>query len=85
MNNKHYALVDSCALMPASSWGNYRRIGIVEYDKGYYPKFIREGPHTRVVETWERLFVGVTDRCAYKIALRAAKERLEIFQFGEQP
>lgn len=71
-----YAVISSTAKMPSSCWGRYRRVGVVELEPGV------EGPPTmlssrsrqvkRVVETWERLNVGTTERCAYQRALREA-------------
>ena len=71
-----YIVISSSAKMPSSCRGRYRRVGVVELEPGV------EGPPTmlssrsrqvkRVVETWERLNVGTTERCAYQRALREA-------------
>ena len=71
-----YIVISSSAKMPSSCRGRYRRVGVVELEPGV------EGPPTMlssrsrqvkpVVETWERLNVGTTERCAYQRALREA-------------
>ena len=72
-----YIVISSSAQMPSSCRGQYRRVGVVELEPGV------EGPPTmlsarsrqvkRVVETWENLNVGKTERCAYQRALREAE------------
>lgn len=61
------------ACMPACCWGQYRRCGVVIVDTDQLPEgeseprmlSIRARGVLRVVETWEDLNVGVTDRCAF--------------------
>lgn len=75
-----YRLMTAAARMPANCWGRYARIGVVELEEGYegYPSMIsaRARGVARVVETWERLYVGKTDRCAFEVAMREAEELL---------
>ena len=71
-----YAVISSTAKMPSSCWGRYRRVGVGELEPGVEgpPTMLssRSRQVTRVVETWERLNVGTTERCAYQRALREA-------------
>lgn len=70
----HFVVVDSCARMPRSCWGRYRRVAVLECVAGYVPTRIdaRGRGVVRIVRRWERLFDGTTDRCAYATARREA-------------
>jgi len=68
------------AKMPASCWGSYRRVAVIELTPdaaaaGLLPGLISDRPKTvcRIVRTWEKLHVGSTDRCAYSRALVEAE------------
>lgn len=76
-----YHLLVSSAQMPNSCKGVYKRIAILRVDHherpiGFVPKTIREMRGVEIVRTWERLNVGTTERCAYKLALREAETAL---------
>jgi len=85
MNTKpeipRYVVMDASAHMPRSCWGRYRRVAVVEVDPDALPEgalapaMISERARgcVRVVETWERLNVGKTGRCAYARALAEAE------------
>jgi hypothetical protein len=69
------------ANMPNGCWGAHARVAVLEIEPGtradFKPTMISERARgvARVVETWERLNVGKTERCAFRRALAAA-ERL---------
>lgn len=65
----------SAAQMPSSCKGRYRRVAVLETD-GTIPTMISKHAKgvVQVVETWERLSVGKTDRCACQRALKEAEE-----------
>jgi hypothetical protein len=75
----HYEIVDSAARMPASCWGRYRRVAVLEVRDGYTATRIDDRPHyvVRIVCNWERLYDGTTDRCAHARALAAARELVQ--------
>jgi hypothetical protein len=60
--------------MPSTVKARYRRVAVVEIEPGATPRMI--STHARgvvaIVETWERLSVGRTDRCAFARAMREA-------------
>jgi len=70
-----FIVMTSAAKMPQSCWGQYRRIGVLEIEAGSSPTMISERARgvVRVVETWEKLNVGKTARCAYQRALAEAE------------
>lgn len=79
---KRYEIKVSRAAMPASCWGggSYYRIGILEVEKwAPYPAMISDHARgvIRVVRTWERLYRGTTDRCAFGRAYAEAEALLE--------
>ena len=62
--------------MPSSCRGVYRRVAVLEVEQGLeYVSMIspRARGCARIVETWEKLNVGSTPRCAYERALAAAR------------
>lgn len=76
-----YVVMSSSANMPNSCWGVYRRVAVVEIDPEALPAG-RETPYAisphyrgvvRIVRTWERLNVGRTDACAYRVAFAEAE------------
>ena len=75
----NFAIISSADTSPG--FGEYRRIGLVELDKSVdtIPVMIsqRARGSSRVIETWERLHVGKTNRCAYQRALVDALDRLD--------
>ena len=60
----------------AAKRGTYKRIAVVEAEGDTIPAMISERAKglVRIVQTWERLSVGKTDRCAYAVALVEAGE-----------
>jgi len=74
-------VMSAAANMPNSCWGVYRRVAVVLVDLSKLPEGAGRprmiSTHARgvvdVVETWERLNVGKTDRCAYARALAEAE------------
>ena len=73
---KRYRIKTAGASMPASCWGTYRRIAIVELEPGHDDVAridARAKGCARIVATWERLSVGKTERCAYARAMREAE------------
>jgi hypothetical protein len=78
----HFVVKTSSASMPASCWGNYARVAILEVEDGLYGDDIkmissRARGVVRVVATWEKLNVGKTERCAYDRAWVEATEIAE--------
>jgi hypothetical protein len=76
MTKTRFIVMTRSANMPASCWGQYRRVAVVETDlpKGE-PKMISTRAYgvARIVKTWEKLSVGVSPRCAYRVALAEAE------------
>ena len=76
-----YIVMTSTAQMPSSVRSPYRRVAVVETDlpEGAEPKMISERARgvIRIVETWERQFVGATEKCAYQRALSEAEALVE--------
>lgn len=71
-----YIVKTAAACMPSSCWGTYRRVAVLECEAWQTaPSMIsnRARGVVRVVQTWERLNVGLTDRCAYRQALIEAE------------
>ncbi len=70
-----YIVKTAAARMPASCWGKYRRVAVLEVEPGAEPRMIsaRARGVVRVVETWDALNVGTSDRCAYRRALAEAE------------
>lgn len=69
-----FVVLTASAKMPSSCWGTYRRVAVMEVQRGYDPCRIdtRLRGVVRIVETWERCNVGTSDRCAYSRSVRAA-------------
>jgi len=74
----HFIVQTAAANMPLSCWGNYGRVAVLEVDADRSRVSMisarARGCH-RVVELWDRLNIGTTDRCAFSRAMQAA-ERL---------
>ncbi len=71
-----YIVKHSSAKMPSSCKGIYRRIGLMKVVKGTNPSMISERSKgvLELVETWEKLNVGKTEKCAFQRALKEANE-----------
>ena len=76
----NFAIISSSDSAPGG-FGEYRRIALVELDKSVdkIPTMITQRARgcSRVIETWERLNVGKTNRCAYQRSLADALDRLD--------
>ena len=71
----HYIVQCARASMPQSCWGRYRRVGVLEVPAGVHSVRMiseRDPEVIQVVETWEKLNVGTTERGAYQRALTEA-------------
>lgn len=71
-----YIVKTSAANMPGTCWGVYRRVAVLEVEPGVATVAMISSHASgvvRVVETWERLNVGHTKRCAYQRALTEAE------------
>jgi len=76
----HYIVQDATAQMPSSCRGRYRRVAVLEVAEGVKSASMiseRAKDVVRVVKTWEKLNVGKTDRCAFRIALAEAEALAE--------
>lgn len=76
-NLPRYIVQTASACMPSSCWGRYGRVALLLVDPGVKSvKMISE--HARgvrkVVQTWERLNIGITDRCAFNRAIDEAED-----------
>lgn len=74
----HYIVQTAAACMPASCWGHYGKVAVLEVDAGVERvAMISErarGCH-RVVEVWDRQHMGEPNgRSAFYLALAAARE-----------
>lgn len=79
MKSGRLVIKSSAAKMPNSCWGTYRRIGLLRLEPGLPEDFVptmisnRSRGVVEVVETWECLNVGTTERCAYAVAMMQAE------------
>jgi hypothetical protein len=84
-----FIIMTASAKMPSSCKGTYRRIAVVETDlpDGEKPKMISDHAKgvVRIVETWERLNCGKTERSAYARALHEAEVMVASLEAGDQP
>jgi hypothetical protein len=73
-SDTRFVVMTATARMPSTVKARYRRVAVVEIEPGATPRMI--STHARgvvaIVETWERLSVGRTDRCAFARAMREA-------------
>ena len=71
-----FIVMTASASMPASCWGTYRRVAVVELEDGFdsRPEMISERAKgvKEIVQTWEKCNVGKTWRCAYNRAVTEA-------------
>ena len=72
-----FIVMSRSAHMPPGCWGEYRRVAVVEttLPAPFEPRMISERSTgvVRIVDTWEKLNVGTSDRCAYAKALAEAE------------
>ena len=67
----------SQAKMSAKCWGKYGRVAVMEMEEeAPFPAMISEHARgcVRVVRVWDRLFWGISERCAFRQAVQAAKQ-----------
>jgi len=82
-----FIVQSAAACMPNSCWGQYKRVAVLEVlDHVERVRMISERAQgvVRVVETWERLNVGRTERCAYRRALAEAQALAQRLNAGEE-
>lgn len=80
-----YVVKTASACMPASCWGKYGRVAIVEIEAGSgAPSRIdeREKNVVAITRLYDRLFWGTSDRCAYRRALALAGKMCEGLNAG---
>jgi DNA repair exonuclease SbcCD ATPase subunit len=73
----YFILRESQAQMPSSVRSRYVRLGVLEVEDSVSEvSAISKSAKgvIRIVRTWEKLHVGKTERCAYRIALAEARE-----------
>ena len=71
-----YIIKTAAANMPASCWGRYARIAVLEVEAGIQDvSMISERARgcIQIVKTWEKLNVGSTERCAFSRAMAEAE------------
>lgn len=75
MPETEFIVKTAAACMPASCWGRYRRVAVLEVERGIWPTMISDRARgvVRVVQTWERLNCGKTERDAYSRAMAEAE------------
>jgi hypothetical protein len=73
-----HIVMTASACMPAKCWGRYGKVAVVELEPGFEgrPAMISERARgvVRIVELWDRMHVGKTDRCAFAVAKAEAEE-----------
>jgi hypothetical protein len=73
-----FIVMTASAKMPADCWGKYGRVAVVELEPGFTgsPKMISTHARgvKRIVTTWEKQFIGSSDRCAFERSCRQAQE-----------
>lgn len=82
-----FVVIDSAAKMPVKCWGRYRRVAVIEVERGEWPAMIsrRARGVVRIVATWEKCNVGITDRCAFQRALSEAHDLARQLNSGNGP
>ena len=82
-----FIVLDKAAKMPNSCWGKYRRVAVLEVEQGSIPAMISKRARgvIRVVATWEKLNVGLTERCAFERALSEAHDLARQLNAGSAP
>ena len=68
---RYIVMTAAAKVSGAAKKGNYKRIAVVQAEGDTVPAMISERAKglVRIVQTWERLSVGKTARCAYAVAL----------------
>jgi hypothetical protein len=86
-NTTTFIVLDKAAKMPGNCWGRYRRVAVLEVQPGATPAMIsaRARGVIRVVATWEKLNVGLTERCAFERALSEAHDLARQLNSGNAP
>lgn len=75
-----FIILTKRAAMPSSCFGgsSYYRVAVIELEPGFEgpPAMISERAKgvKQVVATWERLYRGTTERCAYAVAYAEAEK-----------
>ena len=72
-----FIIQTAAAQMPSSCKGRYRRVAVLEVEDGLERVAMiseRARGVIRIVQTWEKLNVGISARCAYQRALRDARD-----------
>lgn len=72
-----YIVMTAKACMPGScKFGDYRKVAVIEREGDLIPSQIHPNHRAvrRIVRVWDRLNNGSTSRCAYQVALAAARE-----------
>ncbi len=86
----HFIIQTASAQMPSSCWGTYRRVAVLEVASNVRRASMisrRARDVVRVIDTWEKLNVGTTKRCAYSQALadaEALKSKLEARRISQR-
>lgn len=80
-----FIVMTAQAKMPASCWGRYGKVAVVERSGDLIPRAIhpRHKSVRRIVAVWDRQHVGSTDRCAFARSLAAAEELAEELNAAE--
>lgn len=72
----HFIVQTAAAPMPSGCWGTYKRVAVLEVES-HLDVVSMISTHARgclrVVQTWEKLNVGTSERCAYRVALKVAR------------
>ena len=74
--NTKFIVQTASASMPQCCWGIYRRVAVLEVEEGVDRLSMiskRARGCVRGVKTWEKLNVGKTEKCAYRVALAEAE------------
>ena len=86
---KQYAVLTATAHVPSTCWGRYGKVAVAEIDPAEVPadgriKMIsnRARGVVRIIQIWDRLYHGSTDRCAYRRACREAYALIAHLQRG---
>ncbi len=86
----HFIIQTASAQMPNSCWGTYKRVAVLEVASNVQRASMisrRARDVVRVIDTWEKLNVGTTERCAYARALadaEALKSKLEARRISQR-
>lgn len=76
--NGKYVVVTSAACMPNNCWGRYGKVAVIRRRSDVMPSIIVDSKNFDIIEVWDRLNIGSTDRCAFERAkaraLRLAEE-----------